>query len=110
MACPSMWRNDSPLGLRLASEKGSDTHTMNMNAGWIRSQGEAPTQGTWSSDQATHCANVLSKVRATCGIRMISEAMNSMVKPRKTSSEVRRPEPGGGAAVPGTAMEARAGA
>src|SRR5690606_41242095 len=105
-----MWRKDCPLARRLANEKGSDTPTMNMNAGWIRSQGEAPTHGTWSSDHAIHWATVLSKVRATCGMRMISEAMNSMVKPRKTSSEVRRPEPGGGAAVPGTAMEARAGA
>ena len=42
--CP----NVCPRARRVAIENGSDTPTMNMNDGWIKSHSEQPTQATWS--------------------------------------------------------------
>ena len=39
-------RSDAPFAFRAASANGMATPTMNMNAGWIRSQKTRPSQGT----------------------------------------------------------------
>ena len=44
--CRKLSRSLAPRAARAASAKGMATPTMNMNAGWIRSQKTRPSQGT----------------------------------------------------------------
>ena len=57
----------------------------------MRSHGAQPTHCRWSMVLAKNRPTALSgNLRATCGIRRISDAMKIIVAPRNTSSETRR--------------------
>ena len=47
--CQKSWRSVAPRALRMARANGIATPTMNMNAGWMRSQKAIHSHGLWSN-------------------------------------------------------------